>query len=80
MYLIWLPPLFGHLDFDWYMVRCDSENKYQKEMCLKEIPYVLYMLIYDNHSRFHSQHGWGNIYDHLMSTRIFTMRLNKIIM
>ena len=23
--------------FEWYMVRCDSKNKYQKSVCLKEI-------------------------------------------
>ena len=44
-------------------------------------------LKYDNHSRLDSQHNWGKggggeetVYDHLMSTRIFALIMNKIIL
>ena len=33
---------------------------------------------YDNRSRLNSQHNWRDLYDHLTSTRIFTLRINKI--
>ena len=35
-------------------------------------------LEYDNHARLNSQHNWGDLYDHLMSMRIFTLIMNKI--
>jgi hypothetical protein len=35
---------------------------------------------YDNHSKFNSQHNWEDLHDHLMSTRIFTLIINKIFM
>ena len=35
-------------------------------------------LIYDNHIRFDSQHNWGNLYDHLMSMRVFILIMIKI--
>ena len=33
---------------------------------------------YDNHSRPNSQHKWGSLYDHSMSTRIFNLIMNYI--
>jgi hypothetical protein len=33
---------------------------------------------YDIHSRFNNQHNGEDLYDHLMSTRIFTLMMNKI--
>ena len=32
-----------------------------------------------NHSRLTSQHSQGDLYDHIISSRIFTLILNKII-
>ena len=32
----------------------------------------------DNHFKFTSQHSWGDLYDHLMSTKILTSIMNKI--
>lgn len=28
---------------------------------------------YDNNPKFHSQHNWGNLHDHVMSMRNFTL-------
>ena len=54
------------------MVRCGLKNEYQVGiMCLRE----LFMI---NYFKFKSQHNWGNFYDHLMSTRIFTVIMNKM--
>ena len=33
---------------------------------------------YNNHARFYNQHYWENLYDHLMSIRIFTLIMNNI--
>ena len=33
---------------------------------------------YINHSRLYSQHNWGDLYDYFISTRIFTLIINKI--
>ena len=39
---------------------------------------------YDNHSRFHTLHNWGenegevDIYSHSMSTKIVTLIMNKL--
>ena len=56
--------------FEWYVIRCGTKNEYQKDVfwidrttCSK----------YDNHSTFKGQHNWGNLYEHLMSTRIFIL-------
>ena len=35
-------------------------------------------LEYDNHSRLHSQHNLGNLYDLLMRMRIVALIMNKI--
>ena len=34
---------------------------------------------YENHSRFNGQYNWDELYDHLMSTRIFTLIMNKMV-
>jgi hypothetical protein len=77
-----VPDSFTYLNqtpiFDWYVIRCGSKNKYQKDMCLKE-------------SELHAQNMitilgsiviniMGDVYDHLMSMRIVTLMTNKIIM
>ena len=33
----------------------------------------------DNHSKLNSQHKWGDLYAKIMSIRIFTLIMNKII-
>ena len=33
---------------------------------------------YDKHSRLNNHHTWGDLYDHLMSTSIFTLIMSKI--
>ena len=57
--------------FKWYVVSCGSKNEHPKRdwtMCSKQV----------NHSKLNNQHNWGNLYDHLMSTRIFTLVMNEI--
>ena len=59
-------------------------------LCLQEHTPKNYVFIrdtttfleYNNHFRLNSQHKWeggGGVYDHLMSTKIFTLILRKII-
>ena len=60
-----------------YVVRCVSNNGHQKGvMCWKEVE--LHAHKYANHSRLHGQHDWGDMYDHLMSMRIFTLTMSKM--
>ena len=49
--------------YEWYVVRSGSKNGHQTDMCSK----------YAKHSRSNSQHDWGELYDHLMSTKILTL-------
>ena len=46
-------------------------------MCLKEVELCAE---YVNHFKFDSQHNWGDLYDRLMSMKIFALKLNKMIM
>lgn len=46
-------------------------------MCFVKI--ALHAQQYDNHSRLFCQHNRDDLYDHLMSTQIFTLMLNKIL-
>ena len=51
-----MPNSITYLDqtpiFEWYLVRCGSKNRYQKDMCIEEIG--LTCSKYDNHSRLNS--------------------------
>jgi hypothetical protein len=52
----------------WYVVRCAFKNTHQNDiMFLMENCIVC--LKYDDHERFYSQRSWGDLYDHVMSTR-----------
>ena len=62
--------------FEWYMVRCGSTNGYKKRQVFKR--HWTMCSRYDNYSRFNSQHNLRGLYDYLMSTRIFTLKMNKI--
>ena len=33
---------------------------------------------YDNHYRLHGQHNWADLYDHLLTTRIFTFIMRSV--
>ena len=76
-----LPNLVTYLDwtpiFEWYVVICDSKNRYETDMCLKEIGLRAQNMI--TIFRLNSQHKWGDLYDYLMSTTIFTLILHKIL-
>ena len=52
----------------WFIVWCGFKNRYHKDWttCSK----------CRNHSRFSGQHNWGDLYDHLMSTRILISIMN----
>lgn len=60
------------------MVRCGSKNKYQKDTCLKKVG--LHAQKYDDHSRLSGQHNSGEpiVYNHLLSTRIFALRMSEV--
>ena len=65
------------LVFECYVLRCGSKNRYEKgTVCLKWIGTTCSQ--YDRHSRLNSQRNWGNLYDDLMSMRIFTLITNKM--
>ena len=66
--------------YEWYVVTCESKNGHQEDVkCLQKIE-VRTCSKYANHSRFNNQHDWGNLYDHLMNTRvIWPLIMNKII-
>ena len=62
--------------FEWYVVWCGYKNKYEKDICLKEIGLHAQNMITILSL---SQHDWGDLYDHLLSTKIFTLIIYKII-
>ena len=68
------PPMYER-----YVVRCGFKNKYQEDMCLKEIG-LHGISKYDNHYRLNGQSSYevGNLDDHLMGMKIFTLIINKI--
>jgi len=53
--------------FEWCVVRCETKNWYQKHMCWKEIWIAC--------SKYANQFG---LIDHLMSTKILSLKMNKI--
>ena len=58
--------------FECYLVRCGSKNKQHEDMCLKESGlHAQYMQIILGSNSQHN--GGGDLYDHLMSMRIFTL-------
>jgi hypothetical protein len=61
--------------FEWYVVRCSSKSKYQKDTFLKHWTMCSKN---DNHSRLDDQHIWGDPYDCLMSSRILSLVMNKM--
>ena len=63
--------------FEWYLVWCGYKNEYKKDMCLKEIGLHAQNMI-TIVSLTINMIG-GDLYDHLLSTKIFTLIINKII-
>jgi hypothetical protein len=59
------------------VIRCGCKNRQQKRHVLKidQTPCSYYA----NHSRLNTQHDWGDLYDHLMSSRILTLSLQTKI-
>ena len=60
------------------MLRCGSKNWTLKWHVFKR-DWTMWSK-YVNRLGLHSQHDWRDLYDHLMSTRIFTFIVNKIFM
>ena len=58
--------------FEWYVVWCGYKNEYKKDMCLKEIGLHAQNMI----TKFNNQYDWGDLYDHLLSTKIFILIIN----
>ena len=62
--------------FEWYAGICGSKNRHQTEMSLEEIGLRAQNMT--TISKLNSLHKWGDLYDHLMSTKIFTLILHEI--
>ena len=45
-------------------------------MCLKEV--AMTCSKYYHHSRLNNQHDWGDLYEHLIDTKTFTLMMNRI--
>ena len=58
--LHWTPVL------KWCMTGCESKNDHQKDMCSKFV----------NQSKCRSGNNWRDLYDHLVTQRIFTLTMN----
>ena len=65
--------------FEWYVGWCGSNNRDQTCICLKEIrQYIQTMItILNPIANIIRKERQRNLYDHLMSTRIFTLIMNK---
>ena len=62
---------------EWCVVRSRSKNEPEKgDMCLKEIG--LWAQNWLTTLGSNSQQNWGDLYDHVMNSRIFTLTMNKI--
>ena len=64
------------LVFEWYVIWRGLKNKYKKDMCLKEIGLCAQNMITILSSTINII--GGDLYNELMSTRIFTSMMNKI--
>ena len=60
------------------MVRCGPKNGNHRGLYFKRD--WTKCSKFANYSRFNNQHNWGNLYDHLMSTRNFTLTIKKMFM
>jgi hypothetical protein len=60
----------------WYVVSCCSKDKFEKRHMFKRDWSTCSK--HDNYPRRNTQHDWGDVYGHLMSTKIFTFIMNKI--
>ena len=63
--------------FEWYVIRCGFKNGYQKDMYLIEIGLRAQNMIPILGSIVNII--GGNLYDHLISTRILTLIVKKIL-
>ena len=80
-YIIQRKPLFSYFLiqttlFEWYMVGLPPRTDYHKDMWFERDWTAC--LQCDSHSRLNNQYNWDSLYDHLISTRIFTLTMNKI--
>ena len=61
--------------FEGVRFTCGTKNGHHKDMFKRDWATCS---INVNHSRLNGQDNWGDIYDHLMSTRIFTLTMIKV--
>jgi hypothetical protein len=63
-----------------FVVRCGCKSGHQKDTCLKEIELHTQnvLTILGSVGASHSKHYWGDLYDHLMRMKSFTLILNKM--
>ena len=70
-----------HPIFEWYVIRCSSENKHQKDIFSKEIAQRVQNMITQLSSLvniFGVGEGRGYPDDHFVSLRIFILIMNEI--
>jgi hypothetical protein len=65
---IWTPK------FEWYFLRCGSKIRHQKDTMCWKFEIGLRAQNMQTHPRTNSQHDWGDLYDHLMSTTSSSLR------
>ena len=67
--------------FEWYVVKIGSKNGYQNEACFRETRWHVENMITSLGSivnRIGEGGGGRDVYDHLMSRRIFTLTMSTI--
>ena len=72
MTITWTPT------FEWYMLRYKSNNEHQKEMCYKQNGLRVQNLVTILGSIVNMIEG--DQHDHLMSTRSFTLIVNRLVL
>jgi hypothetical protein len=61
------------------MVKCGSENRYPKDICLKEIGLCAHNMIAILTQQSTKLRGGEYLHAHLMSARVFMLTMNKIL-
>lgn len=62
---------------EWYGGMCGYKNKYKNQKHVSKKGWTTNSN-YDNHSTLDSHHNWKNLYDQLISTKYFTLIMNKM--
>lgn len=71
--LICLPILIKHF---YFQLVCSFQNEHENYTRFKE--FELHTLEFDSHPKHNRQHDWGDLYDHLIYSKIFTSIMDMI--